>query len=107
MFTLKEIIKNGGITLDNNGNMVDSNKGYQVSVRDMEIIKVRDMRKKHLVELLTSIEKNSCLGVWIEKGLAYIDNSKTIATKKEAVKIGKKNKQISIFGWNKKEVIYL
>lgn len=103
MITLKEIKKNKGATLDNNFNNIELKKGYQVSIEDLEIVKVYKLTKKHLMTLLN---KNKNLGIWIEKNNAYIDYSITINTKKEALKIGKQLNQISIFDWKNKKVVY-
>ena len=103
MTTLKEIIKNNGATLDNNFNMVNFNKGYQVSLQDIEVLPLYKLTKKHLIELL---QDNKFLGVWIENKKVYIDYSKNIKTKKQALKIGKELNQISIFDWKNKKVVY-
>ena len=107
MFLLKDVVKNGGMTINKEAEAIKCTTGYQVSIQDLQIIKVRDLRKKALLAILDSLPAGSCLGIWIEKGLAYIDNSKLITTKREAVKIGKANNQISIWSWKKNEAIYL
>ncbi len=107
MFLLKDIIANGGMTINKECESVKGTTGYQVSIQDMQIIKVRDLRKKSLIAMLDSLPAGSCLGVWIEKGLAYIDNSKLITNKKKAIDFGKAKKQISIYDWAKQEVVYL
>lgn len=107
MMTLKAIKANAGATLNKAGQELDYPRGYQVSVRDLETIKARDLRKKHIKEMLDKLDEDSCLGIWIDKGLAYIDESKRFTNKREATRFGKKNKQISIWDWGKKEAVYL
>lgn len=52
MFKLKDLLNNNGATLNKDGEAVSYKGGYQVSLKDMEVIKVSDLRKKHLIELL-------------------------------------------------------
>lgn len=107
MFTLKEIINNNGATINANGTLASYTRGYQVSICDLLTIKTRDLRKKDLKTLLKTIGENACLGIWIWQGLAYIDMSIMIKTKREALKIGKQNKQISIWDWKKQSAVYI
>lgn len=107
MFTLKSILENKGATISKAGEAVDFKQGYQVSLQDMEIIKVKDLRKRHLKELLSQLNEGLCLGVWIDGGLAYIDQSARITNKHKAVKLGKAYKQISIWNWQTKQAVYL
>ena len=107
MFTLKDILRNNGATLSKTGHPVSYARGYQVSICDMEIIPVYKLRKQHLIELLNAIPTGTCLGVWIEKGKAYIDQSAHFDLKRKALRIGKKYNQISIWNWNTSEAVYL
>lgn len=107
MFTLKAIKANNGATLTCAGIPMDYPCGYQVSIKDIETVKARDLRKKHLCEILNKLDAGTCLGVWIDKGLAYIDQSIRFTNKREAMRAGRKNKQISIWDWKKQEAIYL
>ena len=107
MTTLKAIKANNGATLNKAGEALDYPRGYQVSICDLEVIKARDLRKAHIVEMLGNLEAGECLGIWVDKGLAYLDKSKRFSNKREAVRFGKRNKQISIWDWGKKEAVYL
>ena len=102
--TLKKIIENGGATLTTNFHAVTFNGGYQVSVEDYAVIKVRDLRKSFLNYLIKSTYLY--VGVWIENGNAYIDISQNFKTKKDAMKIAKENNQISIYDWKNQKVVY-
>jgi len=104
MTTLKNIKANGGATLNANGEAVNYNKGYQVSIKDLYIMPVYKMTKKFIKTLLN--DKYN-LGLWIDNNKVYIDYSVNIKTKKEAVKVGKANNQISIWNWKKMDCIYL
>lgn len=107
MITLKAIKENKGATLTSNGEEVKQSSGYQVSVRDMEIIPAYKLRKHAIVALLKVVPQGYNLGIWIDGGKAYIDISKTYQRKGYAVKVGNKNNQISIWDWQAQEAIML
>ena len=103
MFKLKDILTNGGATLSKQ-NEVTYKSGYQVSIKDLEVIPKYKLTKKHLVELM---QKHLYIGVWIENGKAYIDHSIHINGKKTAEAIGRRKNQISIWDWKNKTAVYL
>jgi hypothetical protein len=108
MFTLKSIKENNGGTISKaTGEAVSYARGYQVSKRDLAIVKVRELRKRDLVATLNSLAEDECLGVWIDKGLAYIDCSEMINTKRQAMRVGKQRKQISVWNWKAQEAVYV
>lgn len=49
---------------------------------------------------------NGNCGVWLENGIYYVDHSFRVDTKKEAIAIGRKHNQISVFGWKRKNLAY-
>lgn len=49
--------------------------------------------------------KGNC-GVWLEKGIYYIDHSFRVNTKKEALAIGKAHNQISVLKWSNMSLVY-
>lgn len=98
--TIKSIIKNGGATFNNKGVRVQMKTGYQVSKEDLIIIDINTFNKHILKELLKKLSsRGEYLGVWIDSGKVYIDISCRIATKQEAIQIGKKLQQLSILRW--------
>ena len=105
IFKLKDIKTNGGITLDKNANTISYSNGYQVSTEDLEIIPTYRLTKKHLLEMLAKIPYGSNLGVWLDKGKAYIDRSARIGNKRMALKVGKALNQLSIYNWATGECI--
>lgn len=107
MITLKAIKENKGATLTSNGEEVKQSSGYQVSVRDMDIIPVYKLLKRDIVALLNAVPQGYNLGIWIDKGKAYIDISKTYKRKGYAVKVGNKNNQISVWDWKNHNAIML
>ena len=105
MFKLKDVKLNAGATLNKQGENLSYANGYQVSVRDLEIIPAYRLTKKHLIDMLNELADGKCLGVWIDGGKAYIDCSEYVSTKKQALKLGKARKQISVWNWKAGEAI--
>lgn len=105
MFTLKEIKLNNGATLDKTGLPLSYASGYQVSEKDLEIIPAYKLTKKHLMEMLDKLPAGANLGVWIDNGKAYIDQSMRVLGKKKALQLGKALNQISIWDWKAGEAI--
>ena len=106
MFKLKDIKANNGATLDQHGNSLNYNSGYQVSVKDLEIIPAYRLTKKHLIDMLKNLPVGANLGVWIDNGKAYIDHSVKFNNKRQALAYGKAHNQISVFGWARKNLAY-
>lgn len=106
--TLKNIIKNGGATLNKAGESVNFLKGYQVSKKDCYTLNINNISEvlNAINKLLNTIKADEFAGIWIEKGKAYIDISIKINSLSKALKLGKELKQISIFDWNTKKCIY-
>ena len=104
--TLKSIKQNGGATIDRNGYAKNYNKGFQVSIHDLQIIPIYKLRKKELEKIVNSLKSGQYLGVWIDAGKVYIDISVRKYNRENAVKLGRELEQISIFDWNTKECIY-
>lgn len=106
--TLKNIIKNGGATLNKKGGAVNFSNGYQVSKKDCFILDIGNTTKvlNAIKKLLNTIKADEFAGIWIEDGKAYIDISIKIDLLPEALQLGRELKQISIFDWNTKSCIY-
>ena len=105
MFKLKDVKLNNGATLDKQGNPMQYARGYQVSEKDLEIIPAYRLTKKHLIAMLNELADGKYLGVWIDGGKAYIDCSEYVSTKKQALRLGKARKQISVWNWKAGEAI--
>ena len=96
--TLRKIKNNGGLTLKN-GKIVEYKTGYQVATEGVitsDITEVRALIKKF---------DGNC-GLWLENGVWYIDCCHRVATKRDALALGRECKQISIFKWADKSLIY-
>lgn len=106
--TLKQIIKNGGATLNKAGGSVNFASGYQVSKKDCFILSINNTNAilEAINNTLNTINQNEFCGIWIENSKAYIDISIKVDALADALKLGKELKQISIFDWNTKKCIY-
>ena len=98
--TIDSILRNGGATINYHGERVQMKSGYQVSKRDIVVIPVADFSKyivKALVQMLGG--RGEYLGVWVDKGLVYVDISCRIATKRDAMQMGRDLNQLSVLQW--------
>lgn len=96
--TLKKITNNGGLTLKN-GKPITYKSGWQVATEGMETTDIKEAMK------MIKAYGGNC-GVWLENGIYYIDKSKRVNTKKEALEIGRACNQISILRWNGMKLAY-
>lgn len=96
--TLKKISDNGGLTLKN-GKPITYKSGWQVATEGIETTDI--------LEAMKAIRgyKGNC-GIWFSGGIWYIDKSKRVSTKKEALEIGRKCNQISILRWRDMGLAY-
>jgi hypothetical protein len=98
--TINSILRNGGATINYHGERVQMKSGYQVSKRDIVVIPTADFSKyivKALVQMLTG--RGEYLGVWVNEGLVYVDISCRVATKRDAMQMGRELQQLSILRW--------
>lgn len=98
---LKNIIKNGGATLNSNGESVHFMRGYQVSKKDCYTLEVRNANKilRAINGLLDTITAGEFVGLWVNNGLIYIDISERVERLSVAIPLGVERKQKSIFDW--------
>ena len=96
--TLRKLQNNDGLTLKK-GKIIEYKTGYQVATEGIE---TEDMQ-----EAMKAIKSygGDC-GIWYSEGVWYIDKSKRISTKREALKVGRECNQISILKWADKSLIY-
>ena len=95
---LKTLKNNDGVTMKH-GKVITYKTGYQVADHGVEC---------STAEEAAEAVKNfggSC-GVWLSDGVYYVDHSFRVDTKREALAIGRKYNQISVFGWQKKNLIF-
>ena len=99
MMTLILNLKNNdGLTLKNN-KPISYKTGWQVADYGIE---TRDA-----MEAVAAIEElgGNC-GVWFSDGVYYIDHSFRVDTKHEALELGRKYNQISVYGWRRGNLAY-
>lgn len=106
---IKNILKQGGATLNKQGKKAHFKNGYQVSKKDCYILDITQLDKitQAISTLLTSIKQNEYVGIWVDSNKVYIDISIKHANILNALKVGARLNQISIFDWSSKECIYL
>ena len=96
--SIKNLKNNDGLTLKN-GQRVTYKTGWQVATEGIETTDAR--------EAINAVKAyaGNC-GVWYSDGVYYIDKSKRVNTKREALTIGKQHNQISVLGWHNMTLAY-
>ena len=101
MINIRSILKlaeNDGLTLKD-GKKITYKSGWQVADFGIET--------KDPKEAIKAVKNyNGNCGIWFAEGVYYVDHSFRVNTKKEAIKIGKQNSQISVFGWARQNLAY-
>ena len=96
--TIRKLTNNDGLTL-RAGRVIRYKTGWQVATEGIECKTAREA-----INAVKSYEGNC--GVWLENGVYYIDRSKRVNTKHEALDIGRACAQISIYGWARGVLAY-
>lgn len=101
MINIRSILKlaeNDGMTLKK-GNKITYKSGWQVATEGVECKTAR--------EAINAVKAygGDC-GVWYSEGIYYIDKSKRVNTKREAMEIGKACNQISVLKWANMSLAY-
>ena len=96
--TIRKLTNNDGLTLKK-GKIITYKTGWQVATEGIE---TRDAR-----EAINAVKiyKGDC-GIWYSEGIYYIDKSKRVNTKREAMEIGRACNQISILCWRTMGLAY-
>lgn len=101
MINIHSILKlkeNDGLTLKA-GKIITYKTGWQVATEGIETTSAR--------EAINAVKAyNGNCGIWFSNGIYYIDKSKRVNTKKEALEIGRACNQISVLGWKKMGLAY-
>lgn len=92
--TVRNLKNNEGLTL-RNGKIVEYKTGWQVGISGIEVKTAEEVSSI----LHSETGRKGNIGIWFSEGIYYIDISKRISTKQEALKIGKAMNQQSIYGW--------
>ena len=96
--TIRKLANNDGLTLKA-GKIISYKTGWQVADHGIEV-----HSPEEAIKAVRGMEGNC--GIWLENGIYYIDHSFRVDTRKEALKIGRKHNQISVFGWKRKNLAY-
>jgi len=96
--TIRKLTNNDGLTLKK-GKIITYKSGWQVATEGIE---TRDAR-----EAINAVKAygGDC-GIWYSEGIYYIDKSKRVNTKHEAMEIGRACNQISILCWRTMGLAY-
>ena len=101
MINIRSILKlaeNDGMTLKK-GNKITYKSGWQVATEGVECKTARDA--------INAVKAyNGNCGVWYSEGIYYVDKSKRVNTKREAMEIGRACNQISILKWANMSLAY-
>ena len=96
--TLSNLTNNDGLTLKA-GKPITYKTGYQVATEGIET--------KNQKEAMKAIKAyNGDCGIWFAEGIYYIDKSHRVATKHEALAIGREHSQISVLNWKTMGLVY-
>lgn len=89
--TIRKLSNNDGLTLKR-GKIITYKTGWQVATEGIE---TKDAR-----EAINAVKAyNGNCGIWYSDGIYYIDKSKRVNTKREAMKIGRECNQLSVLNW--------
>ena len=92
--TIRNIAENDGLTL-RNGKIVRYKTGWQVGITGIEC-----RTPEEVTAILHSpMGRKGNIGIWLSEGIYYVDISKRITTKKNALTVAGATNQLSIYGW--------
>ena len=96
--SIRKLAENDGMTLKY-GKKVNYKSGWQVATDGVECKTAR--------EAINAVKDfgGNC-GVWYSNNTWFVDKSKRVNTKKEALQIGREHNQISILKWSNLSLVY-
>lgn len=96
--SIRKLGNNDGLTLKM-GKKVNYKSGWQVATEGVEC--------KTAQEAIDAVREfgGNC-GVWYSDNMWFVDKSKRVSTKKEALRIGRECNQISILKWSNMSLVY-
>ena len=89
--TIRNLANNDGLTL-RNGKIVEYKTGWQVGIYGIECKTPEDVSQL----LHKGLGRKGNIGIWLSEGVYYVDISKRITTKQDALQVGKTMNQQSI-----------
>jgi hypothetical protein len=96
--TLRKLQNNDGLTLKK-GKIITYKSGWQVATEGIET-----RNQKEAMKAVRAYGGNC--GIWFSDGIYYIDKSRRVNTKREAMEIGRACNQISILRWRDLGLVY-
>ena len=96
--SIRNLKDNDGMTLKG-GKRITYKSGYQVATEGIETTDAR--------EAINAVKAygGNC-GIWFSAGIYYIDLSHRVATKREALEVGRACNQISVLRWKDMGLVY-
>lgn len=94
--TVRKLRDGEGLTL-RKGRPVAYKTGWQVATHGAECTTPEEVAK-----LIRTAEYAEACGIWFSGGIYYVDHSIRVATKHDAIELGRQCNQQSIFGWARK-----
>ena len=101
MINIRSILKlkeNDGMTLKY-GKKVTYKTGWQVATEGIATMSAREA-----INAVKDFDGNC--GVWYSDNTWFVDKSRRVSTKKEALRIGRECNQISILKWSNMSLVY-
>lgn len=96
--SIRKLTEDDGMTLKG-GCLITYKTGWQVATEGVEC-----QTPEEAIKAVKAYGGNC--GVWFSGGIYYIDKSRRVDTKREALEIGRACNQISILGWKKMNLAY-
>ena len=96
------------ITLKNGGYTANPKNRYSVAVKN--VIALHKDKKEDIVAIIDSmLSENYSFGLWLneEDENIYIDIVNTYTSEKEALEVGRKNLELSIYDLEEEKVIWI
>ena len=96
------------ITLENGGYTANPKNRYSVAVKNVG--QLHKNNKEDVIAIIDSmLSKNYSFGLWLnnENNNIYIDIIETYTSEKEALEIGRKNLELSIYDLEEQKVIWI
>ena len=96
--SIRKLQNNDGLTLKG-GKVITYKTGYQVATEGIETTS-----QEEAIKAVRAYNGNC--GIWFSEGLYYIDKSHRVATKREAIAVGRECHQISVLNWRTMGLVY-
>lgn len=96
--SIRKLQNNDGLTLKG-GKVITYKTGYQVATEGVETAS-----QEEAIKAVRAYNGNC--GVWFSEGIYYIDKSHRVATKREAIAVGRECHQISVLNWRTMGLVY-